>query len=137
MPSVSHEEEANTTLRRQAQHLVKAKWPTKVKWWVGGATASLPLIYALITAFMWIKTEVAWAADVAQSQNIQFIQNQQGRTEDRMWKVKHDLEKIDERKAMNQVRVTDSLDKQTLLEEYKHLIGQKSKWEAAEKEATK
>lgn len=132
----SHEEEANTTLRRKATDLAKQKWSTKAKIWIGTMAASIPIVYALIAGFMWIKTEVAWAEDVKQSQNIMFIQNQQDRTDDQMWKVKHDLEKIEERAATGQTRLTDSLDKQTLLEQYKHLITQKSEWAKKEKEAT-
>jgi len=113
----SHEEEANTTLRRRASHLAKAKWSTKVKWWIGSVAAGIPIVYALIAAFMWVKTEVAWADDVKASQNVQFIQNQQDRVDDRMWKVQHDLRAIDERAARGQALATDALDKQTLLEE--------------------
>lgn len=127
----------NTTPRKTVSDLAKAKWSTKVKIWIGILVTGLPLVYAVITFVVWAQTEIAWAADVKQSQNVQFIQNQQDRVDDQLWKVKHDLVKIDERDRMNIPLATDSLDKETLLGEYIHLIQQKSTWAAKEKEATK
>lgn len=132
-----YEEESNTTLRHQAHQLVKAKWSTKLKIWVSTVAGGVPLLVGIFAGVQWINQNVAWAADVAQSQNVQFIQNQMDRTDDRLWKVRHDLEQIQERFTMGNVLFTDALDKETLLAEYIHLIKQKSTWAAKEKEATK
>lgn len=137
MPSVSHEEEANTTLRRQAHHLVKQKWSTKAKIWIGTVSAGVPLMVALITGLMWLKSELAWAEDVKQSATMQIITVYQLKTEDRMWKIKHDLKDIAARKLAGTSLETDELDQTQLLSEYEFLLEQKQKWDEAEKEASK
>lgn len=97
--------------------------------------ASLPIIYALIAAFMWAKTEIAWAEDVKKSYVMQTIQVNQLQTADRMWKIKHDLKDIEARAQMNNALPTDPLEKEQLLDEYRFLLEQKQKWDQAEKEA--
>ncbi len=137
MPSVSHEEEANTTLRRQAHHLVKQKWSTKVKIWLGTIGAGVPILTAIIFGIQWINQNVAWAEDVKQSATMQIITVYQLKTEDRMWKIKHDLKDIAARKLAGTSLETDELDQTQLLSEYTFLLEQKQKWDEAEKEASK
>ncbi len=135
MPSVSHEEEANTTLRRQAHHLVKAKWSTKLKIWVSTVGAGVPLLVGVFALVQWVNQNVAWAEDLKKSYVLQTIQVSQLRTEDRMWKVKHDLKEIAARKLAGTSLETDELDQTQLLSEYTFLLDQKQKWDNAEKEA--
>lgn len=130
-----HEEEANTTLRHHAHQLVKAKWSTKFKIWVGTVSAGVPLLIGLFAGVQWINQNVAWAEDLKKSYVLQTIQVSQLRTEDRMWKVKHDLKEIASRKLGGNSLDTDELDQKQLLSEYEFLLGQKEKWNNAEKEA--
>ncbi len=135
MPSVNHEEEANTTLRRQAHHLVKAKWSTKVKIWATTIGAGLPLLIAMFAGVQWINQNVAWAEELKKSYVLQTISVNQLRTEDRMWKIKHDLKEIAARALAGNSLDTDGLDKEQLLDEYRFMLEQKQKWDNAEKEA--
>jgi len=138
MPSKkSFEEESNTTLRRKATDLAKAKWSTKVKLWVGAVGGTVPIILLLVAAINWLNTNLAWAAEVQKSYVLQTIDVNQLRTEDRMWKVKHDLTRIAERKEAGTPLITDELDRAQLLSEYTFLLEQKQKWNDAEKQANK
>lgn len=137
MPSKSYEEESTTTLRRKASDLAKQKWSTKAKVWLTTVGAGVPILAAVVTGLMWLKGELAWAEDVKQSATMQIITVYQLKTEDRMWKIKHDLKDIEARKQAGISLVTDSLDREQLLDEYTFLLTQKQKWDEAEKEATK
>jgi len=131
----THEEEANNTLRRHAHQLVKQKWSTKFKIWVGTVSAGVPLLVGLFAGVQWINQNVAWAEELKKNYVLQTIQVSQLRTEDRMWKVKHDLKEIAARKLAGNSLDTDELDQTQLLSEYTFLLDQKQKWDNAEKEA--
>lgn len=133
----NHEEEANTTLRRKASELAKQKWSTKAKIWLTTIGAGIPVLVAIFAGVQWINQNVAWAEELKKSSTLQYIEVNQLRTEDRMWKIKHDLRDIEARKKAGIALDTDALDKEQLLNEYRFLLEQKQKWDDAEKEATK
>lgn len=124
-------------MRHRANQLVKGKWSTKVKIWIGTVSAGVPALALVISGLFWLNSELAWSADVQKSYVLQSIDVNQLRTDDRMWKVKHDLKKIAERKLFDNALDTDELDQVQLLKEYEFLLGQKEKWNDAEKEALK
>lgn len=138
MPSkaTNHNQESETTLRRKVEDLhQKQKWSTKAKVYLGLGVSALPLAAAIFTASQWINQNVAWAEDLKKSYVLQTIEVNQLRTEDRMWKIKHDLKDIEARRQMGAELPTDALEKQQLLDEYRFLLEQKQRWDQAEKEA--
>ncbi len=125
----------STTPRRTVSELAKSKWSTKVKIWLGTIGAGVPLLVAIFAGVQWINQNVAWAEELKKSYVLQTIQVSQLRTEDRMWKIKHDLKDIDARKQANMAWPTDALEREQLLNEYRFLLEQKQKWDSAEKDA--
>lgn len=115
--------------------LAKAKWSTKFKIWLGTIGAGIPVLLAIIAGVQWINQNVAWAEELKKSYVLQTIQVSQLRTEDRMWKIKHDLKDIDARSQAQMALPTDALEREQLLDEYRFLLEQKQKWDEAEKDA--
>lgn len=115
--------------------IARAKWSTKVKIWLGTIGAGIPILLALFAGVQWINQNVAWAEELKKSYVLQTIQVSQLRTEDRMWKIRHDLKDIDARKNANMSWPTDAGEREQLLNEYTFLLEQKQKWDSAEKDA--
>lgn len=102
MPSQkSHEEEANTTLRRKATDLARQKWPTRVKVWIGVVGSALASLAIIVSAVVWFNGENAWAGDVKRADAQILLNLQQTSNASRYSQVSGDIDFLEYRQEKN------------------------------------
>jgi hypothetical protein len=133
-----YEEESTTTLRRKATDLAKAKWPTKVKIWIGIAGSTVTIIAFLLAGGAWFDGRYAHAEEVQRSQAQILLDLQQMVNSTRRAQVGHEIKDLDYREETDgPLDLDDKRDMRNLEGEQKQLQDQKMRLNAIEVEMKK